>query len=106
MRRMDFLHKAFGGGGHTAPHEQLGVLEQRYRPALKLAERQGVRIESLRMVGEKLAIEATAPTPAARTLFLAALDLLDPNRSDVAVKIAIAGTRQQDERARTRREAQ
>jgi len=87
---MDFIHRAFGGGAHTAPHETLAALEAKYRPVLELANQLGFRISSLRLEGERVIMEAAAPSPKASDAVLRELRLLDPNESEFRATITIA----------------
>jgi len=87
---MDFIHRAFGGGAHTAPHETLAALEQKYRPVLELAARLKLDILTLRLVGERVVLEATAPSPEAREEILRELELLDPNGEEFQAHITLA----------------
>jgi hypothetical protein len=89
---MDFVHRFFGAGAHTAPHEQgfLSALKRKYRPALRFAEAMGMRFEALRVEGEKLVIEAIAPSAEVRDTVLKEIELLDLNHSDLAIEIRVA----------------
>ncbi len=87
---MDFIHRAFGGGAHTAPHETLAALEQKYRPVLERAARLELKIVTLRLEGERVVLEATAPSPEAKEALLQELELLDPNGEEFQAHIAVA----------------
>lgn len=88
---MDFLHRLFGAGAHTAPHEQgfLPALKQKYEPALSLAEAMGTRFEALRVQGERLVIEAIAPSAGVRDTVLKEIERLDPNHTDLDIEIRV-----------------
>ena len=91
---MDFVHRVFGAGAHTAPRGPgvLVDLKAKYGPALSRAEAMGVRLESLRLQGERLVIEAIAPSRKARDTVLEEIDQLDPNHSDLDLEIRIGAT--------------
>jgi hypothetical protein len=90
---MDFLHRLFGSGAHTAPHDPglLSALKQKYEPALSLAEAIGTPFESPRVEGERLVLEAIAPSAEVRDTVLKEIERLDPNHSDLDIKIRVRG---------------
>ncbi len=88
---MDWLHRFFGAGARTVPHEQgfLSALKQKYEPALSLAEAMGARFQAVRVQGERLVIEAIAPSTEVRDSFLKEIERLDQNHADVDIEIRV-----------------
>ena len=88
---MDLLHRLFGGGAHTVPHDEdfRARLASKYEPLLGRAENLGMRLDSVRLEGERLVVEGIAPSAAVRDSILRGIDALDPNHCETFVRIRV-----------------
>ena len=88
---MDLLHRLFGGGAHTVPHDKdfLARLERKYEPLLGRAEELGTRLDLVRLEGERLVVEGIAPSAAVRDTILKGIEALDPNHCETSVRIRV-----------------
>ena len=65
-------------------------LKQKYAPALRVLEQQGIRLQNLHVQDNKLFIRGEAPTPDAKSIFWNQVKLVDPTYSDLTADITIA----------------
>jgi hypothetical protein len=86
---MDFLHRLFGSGAHTAPHPRVEELRTKYSPLLNMIEERGGRLDELRMEGERLVLRATTRSASERDALRGEIDILDPNHSDLSADIRV-----------------
>jgi hypothetical protein len=88
---MDLVHRLFGGGAHTVPHDDdfIARLKKKYEPLLGRAEEMGTRLDAVRLEGERLVVEGVAPSAAVRDIILKGIESLDPNHSETSVRIRL-----------------
>jgi hypothetical protein len=88
---MDLLHRLFGGGAHTVPHGKdfLARLQRKYEPLLSSAVDMGARLDTVRLEGERLVVEGSAPSAAVRDTILRGIEALDPNHGETSVRIRV-----------------
>jgi nucleoid-associated protein YgaU len=77
-------------GGSMAQNDQFERLEQKYQPAINLAQQLQVRLENINMQGNKLLIRGVAPSAEAKNKVWDQIKLIDASYSDLICDLTVS----------------